>query len=142
MIIDIDIRYASIYDIYSACSVTQSLSHVWLFATSWVVALWALLSMKFSRQEYWSGLPFPIPGDLPHPGIESVSPMSSALAGRFFTTQPPGKTLYMRYAHIYASIYLQLMRTLTIILRRVFLVLAWKAFWFLFPYSTAEENFI
>ena len=47
--------------------------------------------MEFSRQEHWSGLPFPIPGDLPDPGIELVSPASPALAGRFFTTEPPGK---------------------------------------------------
>ena len=44
--------------------------------------------MEFSRQEYWSGLPFPVPGDLPNPGMESASP---ALAGGFFTTEPPGK---------------------------------------------------
>ena len=47
-----------------------------------------LLSMEFPKQEYWSGLPFPSPGDLPDPGIEPVSP---ALAGGFFTTEPPGK---------------------------------------------------
>ena len=52
------------------------------FATPWTVALQAPLSMGFSRQEYWSGLPFPSPGDLPHPGIEPVSP---TLAGRCFT---------------------------------------------------------
>ena len=45
----------------------------------------------FSRQEYWSGLPFPPPGDLPDPGIEPESPVSSALPGRFFTTEPPEK---------------------------------------------------
>ena len=44
--------------------------------------------MEFSRQEHWSGLPFPSPGDLPHPGIEPEHP---ALAGRIFTTEPPGK---------------------------------------------------
>ena len=44
--------------------------------------------LEFPRQEYWSGLPFPPPGDLPDPGIE---PMSPALAGRFFTAEPPGK---------------------------------------------------
>ena len=44
--------------------------------------------MGLSRQEYWSGLPFPPPGDLPYPGVE---PMSPALAGGFFTTEPPGK---------------------------------------------------
>ena len=46
------------------------------------------LSMGFPRQEYWSGFPFPSPGDLPNPGIE---PGSHTLAGRFFTTEPPGK---------------------------------------------------
>ena len=50
--------------------------------------------MEFFRQEYWSGLPFPSPGDLPNPGIE---PMSPALAGRFFTTEPPGKKI--RFIH-------------------------------------------
>ena len=51
----------------------------------------APLSIEFSGQEYWSGLPFPPPGDLPNSGIESVSLASPALAGRFFTTAPPGK---------------------------------------------------
>ena len=58
------------------------------FATSWTVGQPAPLSMGFPRQEYWSELPFPSPGDLPNPGIESKSP---ALAGRFFTTKPPRK---------------------------------------------------
>ena len=47
--------------------------------------------MGFSRQEHWSGLPCPLPGDLPNPGIEPMSPASPELAGRFFTTEPPGK---------------------------------------------------
>ena len=47
--------------------------------------------MEFSRQEYWSGLPFPAPGDLPDSGIEPVSPVSPALAAMFFTTVPLGK---------------------------------------------------
>ena len=47
--------------------------------------------MAFSRQEYWRGLPCPPPGDLPHPGVEPPSPSSLALAGKFFTTEPPGK---------------------------------------------------
>ena len=54
--------------------------------TPWTVAHQAPQSMGFSRQEYWSGLPFPSPGDLPDPGIEPESP---ALAGRFFTAEPP-----------------------------------------------------
>ena len=58
------------------------------FATPWTVACQAPLSMGFPRQEYWSGLPFPSPGDLPNPGIEPLSP---ALEGGFFTTEPPGK---------------------------------------------------
>ena len=52
----------------------KSLSRVRLFATPWTVAHRAPLSMGFSRQEYWSGLPFPSPGDLPEPGIEPRSP--------------------------------------------------------------------
>ena len=64
------------------------LSYVQLFSTPWTIAHQAPLSMGFSKQEYWSGLPFPSPGDLPHPGIEPASP---ALAGRFFTAEPPGK---------------------------------------------------
>ena len=68
----------------------QSLSCVWLFATPWTVAPQTLQSMGFSRQEYWSGLPFPSPGDLPSPGIEPASP---AFVGELFTTEPPGKPL-------------------------------------------------
>ena len=52
----------------------KSLSRVRLFATPWTVAYQAPPSMGFSRQEYWSGLPFASPGDLPHPGIETWSP--------------------------------------------------------------------
>ena len=60
--------------------------------TRWTVSHQAPLAMGFPRQEYWSGLPFPTLGDLPDPGIEPASPVSSALAGGFFTTEPPGKT--------------------------------------------------
>ena len=67
------------------------LSRVLLFLTPWTVARQTPLSMEFSRQEYWSGLPFPTPGDLPDPGIERNPPASPALAGRFFTTVPPGQ---------------------------------------------------
>ena len=58
------------------------------FANPKTVAHRAPLSMGFLRQEYWSDLPFPFPGDLPNPGIEPMSPGSAALAGRFFTTMP------------------------------------------------------
>ena len=67
-----------------------TLSRVWLFATPWTIACHIPLSMGFSRQEYWSGLPFPPSGDLPNPRIK---PESLALAGGFFTTEPPGKSL-------------------------------------------------
>ena len=66
--------------------VVESLSR--LFVTSWTVTRQAPTSVGFPRQEYWSGLPFPSPGDLPDPRIK---PMTPALAGRFFTTEPPGK---------------------------------------------------
>ena len=65
-----------------------ALSRVRLFATLWTAAHQALLSMGFSRQEYWSGWPCPPPGNLPNPGIELMSP---ALSGGFFTTSAPGK---------------------------------------------------
>ena len=69
----------------------KSLNCVRLFVTPRTVAYQAPPSMGFSRKEYWSGLPFPSPGDLPHPGIESASPVAPTLAGRLFTTEPPGK---------------------------------------------------
>ena len=54
------------------------------------------LSMGFSRQECWSGLPFPIPGDLPNPGLEPTSTYVSCITGGFFTTEPPQKP-YIQY---------------------------------------------
>ena len=65
---------------------------VLLFATPWAVAHQAPLSMGFSRQEYWSGLPYPPPGDLPDPGIKPMSIQSPALAGRFITTNASWET--------------------------------------------------
>ena len=67
------------------------LSCVQHFETPWTIASQAPLSMELSRREYWSELPFPPPGDLSDPGIEPASPVSPALAGRFVTTEPPGK---------------------------------------------------
>ena len=66
----------------------KSLSRVRLFAIPWTVSYKAPLSMEFSRQEYWSGLPFPSPGDLPNPEIEPGSPTLQADA---FPSEPPGK---------------------------------------------------
>ena len=77
------------------------LSHficVWLFAILWTGTHQAPLSMEFSREEYWSGLLFPPPGDLPDPGIELVSLKSPALAGGFFTTSATNSSnIYMSY---------------------------------------------
>ena len=69
-------------------SVCESLSRVRLFETSWTVARQAPLSMEFSRAEYWNGLPFPSPGDLPDPGIK---PRSPALQADYLPSEPPGK---------------------------------------------------
>ena len=66
----------------------RSLSHVQLFVTPWTVAYEAPLSVEFSRQEYWTGLPFSSPGDFPDPGVKSAS---SALTGKSFITESPGK---------------------------------------------------
>ena len=71
---------------------TRMLSCVQFFVTPWTVARQAPLLMGFSRQGYWSELPFPPPSDLPDPGIEPVSP---GLEGGFFTTEPPGKPQYI-----------------------------------------------
>ena len=76
----------------------KSLSRVWLFATPWTVAHQALPSMGFSKQEYWSGLPFPSPGDLPDPEIKLVSPAFQADA---LTSEPPGKLVKVcRLRHV------------------------------------------
>ena len=69
----------------------HSLSCIQLFATPWTVAHQPLLSMEFSRQEYWSGLPCPTPGDLPESGIELSSPMSPASQVNSLPTETLGK---------------------------------------------------
>ena len=68
----------------------KSLSPVQLFMTPWTVAYQAPLSMEFSRQEYWSGLPFPSPGDLPDPGIK---PRTPTLQADTLPSEPPGKPM-------------------------------------------------
>ena len=77
--------------------VLSHFSHIQLFATLWTVALQAPLSMRFSRQEYWNGLPFPSPGDLPDPGIKPRSPTLEADA---LTSEPPGKTLLSKLVYV------------------------------------------
>ena len=75
------------------CVCVCVLSEIQLFVTPRTVAHQASLSMEFSRPEYWSGLPFPTPGDLLNPGIETVSLACPALAGGFFTIATPGKPM-------------------------------------------------
>ena len=70
----------------SGSCMLSSFSHVLLFVILWQCSLPGSLSMRFSKKEYWSGLPFSPPGDLPNPGIQSASLSSPALGGSFFTT--------------------------------------------------------
>ena len=77
--------------------VLSHFSNLWLFETPWTVVHQAPLIMGFSRQEHWSGLPYPPPGDLLHPGIKLMSLMSPALAGRFFTTSATWEAWRLTY---------------------------------------------
>ena len=83
------------------------LSCVWVFATLWTVACQASPSMGFSRQGYWSGLPFPSAGDLPDPELKPQSPVSPALASRFFTTvlsdKPKNVSIIFKYFEVLQS---------------------------------------
>ena len=76
----------------------KSLSRVRIFVTPWTVAYQAPMSMGFSRQEYWSGLPFPSPGDLPNPGIDPGFPTLEADA---LTSEPPGNVyLILKWSEV------------------------------------------
>ena len=87
----------------------NSFSHVRLFAALWAIAQQVSLSMGFSRQEYWSGLPCPPPGYLPHPRIEPVSPAARTLhAGRFFATELLGSPLCIIHSYKNTEWFLQL----------------------------------
>ena len=92
------------FDWSCVCDLSR-FSCIWFFVTPWTVALQAPLSMGFPRQEYWSGLPCPPPGDLPDPGIKPMSLMPPALAGRFFSTGATWEaltcTLYRKAAVIH-----------------------------------------
>ena len=81
------------------------LSHVQLLATLWTIACQAPLSVVLSRQEYWSGLPFPFPEDLPKPGIE---PWSTVLLVDSSPSEPPGKPLYYTHTHTHTYLYAML----------------------------------
>ena len=86
------------------CVHAQLLNCVRLSATPGTAALQVPQSRRFSRQEYWSGLPFTPPGDLPDPGIKSWSPASLVLAGGFFTTVPSGKPLSLKFLKMHCFV--------------------------------------
>ena len=92
-------NFTGVISLFHYARVLSHLSHVQLFATLWIVACQTPLSMGFSRQEYWSGLPFPSPGDLPDRLIENRSLVSPTLEGGFFTTEPPRKPTLCRVHH-------------------------------------------
>ena len=91
------------YD-WSNLAAVAAASHIQLTAIPWTIAHQAPLSMGFPRQEHWSRLPFPSPGDLPNPGIK---PRSPTLAGRFLTTEPWGKPYERLYRNTYSWHYFQ-----------------------------------
>ena len=80
---------------------THRHSQIQFFATPWTVAHQASLSIGFSRQEYWGGLPFPTPRDLSHPGIEPKSFTSHALANWFLTTSTTQDNTLLMYLYLY-----------------------------------------
>ena len=84
--------------------VLSCFSHVQLFATPWTVALQAPLSMAFSRQEYWSGVPCPPPGDLPDPGMEASTPLAPALQADSLLLSHQGSPFVM-LTFIYSTIF-------------------------------------
>ena len=97
----------SVFISWHVCVCAQSLCCVRLFAAPHTVACQAPLSMKFSRQKYWSGLPFHTPGDLPNPGIEPSSLTSPALAD-ILPSDPPGKPQetgkVIWYSHLFKNL--------------------------------------
>ena len=87
------------YKYICACVLSHS-SHVQPLATLWTISCHAPLSMGFSRQEYWTGLPCPPPGNLPDPGLKPASSVIPCIAGGFFTTEAPGKPMLSLSWHL------------------------------------------
>ena len=117
---------------------TQLLSQVWLFVTPWT--LLAPLSMGFPKQDYWNGLPFPIPGNHPNPGIESMSLASPALAGRFFTTCATWEACFWRQLAIKSksmNISLKIWKAIDLWFSKL---IEWIKLVFLLPKSTRVNN--
>ena len=115
------------------------LSHfscAWLFATPMTIACKALLSIGLSWQEYWGGLPFPPPGDLSDPGIEPVSP---ALAGGFFNTEPSGK-LSMTWTNLFHSNYMAYGEYYTCFISKNWGIQRWRDFFVQMSWSKIWEK--
>ena len=109
--------------------------HVWLCATPWTVACQTPLSMGFSRQEYWSGLPFPPPGDLPDPGTKPASLMSPALADSLPLNLQgsPGffSPCWPDYHSIFSPVPIYFCHGLAVLIRKLLLVSYLLQFWLL-----------
>ena len=126
-------------------------SHVRLFETLWTVAHQAPLSMGFSRQEYWSGLPCPPPGDLPDPRTEPRSLLSPELAGRFFSTSTTLAVFIILFSSVKSSIsFFSVMVLLHNSLHSLnsISVLSWDLSWYLvqkndiFIFVTFQDKFL
>ena len=91
---------------YPVCCNVCVLSHSQLFVAPGTISYQDPLPMEFSRQEYWSRVPFPSPGYLPDPGIKPSSPASHELMGKFFTTVPPGKPFTEMFCPKFATLQL------------------------------------
>ena len=100
-----------LHTVFHSLCILSRFSHILVFATLRIVARQAPLSMGFSRQEYWSGLLYPSPGDLSNPGIEHASLMSPALTGSFFITGATWEAHMIQ--KVYSWVFLQLIQKLT-----------------------------
>ena len=110
------------------------------FAASWTVACQAPLSVVFFRQEYWSGLPFPLPGDLPDPGIEPMYPMFPALAGRFSTTKSAGNP--QPWYSIYSSLWLNNVQTFLIHSPDDYIVFTFCLLWIIPSWTSCTSFYV
>ena len=127
----------------SCCAVLSHFSHVWLFMALWIVAHQIPLSMGFSRQEYWSGLPCPPLGDLPDPGTKPTSLTSPALAGGFFTTNTTWEAPLSKLErdHLNTGNFFQLEKTIHEIHLKTASLKIWKKKWILGNNWKARHQF-
>ena len=97
--LELIVKLFHLVSFYMYACMLSHFSHVLQFVTLWTVALGAPLSLGFSRQEYWSGLPCPPPGDLPDPGIKPLSLVSLALAGSSLPLSHLGSPTFLYTYH-------------------------------------------